>query len=110
MKVSGKVYLLKATGHPWFKVGKSIKSTKRLRWLYTQLPFEVELIHAIDTDNIGAVEDHFKRHFAAKRIRGEWFDLTPGDVETFKGYVCPLPKSARPAAERMAAMMRQLGI
>lgn len=86
MKVSGKVYLLKATGHPWYKVGKSIKSTKRLRWLYTQLPFEVELIHAIDTDNIGAVEDHFKRLFRSKRIRGEWYNLSADEVEIFCNY------------------------
>lgn len=106
----GKVYLLKARGYPWFKVGKSRRFTKRFRWLYTNLSFEVDLLHTIDADNIGAVEDHFKRLFQWKRVRGEWYDLTAEDVEVFKGYRCEAPRPPRPAAERMAAMKRQLQI
>ena len=108
MNTSGKVYLLKARDHPWYKVGKSRRFTRRFRWLYTNLPFEVDLVYTIDTDNISAVEDHFKQLFRAKRIRGEWFDLIAEDVEMFKVYICPTPRPPRPVAERMAAMMRRL--
>lgn len=87
MKQSGKVYLIKARGHNWYKVGKSRKASKRLRWLYTHLPFEVDLIHAIDTDNIDSLESYFKKLFNERRIRGEWFDLRPVDIEKFCGYI-----------------------
>jgi hypothetical protein len=47
------------------------------------LPFEIEIIHALRTSNMGRCEWHFHNHFARKRIKGEWFNLTDEDVTFF---------------------------
>ena len=80
---AGFVYLLKSnTGH--WKIGRATDPNNRLKTFGIQLPFEVEFEHLIPTDNMAEAEQMLHDHFASKRLRGEWFDLSPEDVAYIK--------------------------
>jgi hypothetical protein len=49
------------------------------------LPFEVEYVCLIKTDDMYALEKQLQREYSDKNIKGEWFALSPADVEYIKG-------------------------
>jgi hypothetical protein len=57
---------------------------RRRDQLSIQLPEDLELVHAISTDDAYGIEDYWHRRFAAKNTKGEWFALSREDVEAFK--------------------------
>ncbi len=67
-----------------FKIGKANLVEQRTRQVAVTLPEELELIHAIRTDDAYGIEAYWHSRFGAKRRSGEWFALTPQDVKTFK--------------------------
>jgi hypothetical protein len=77
--LDGVVYLLKAGG--FYKIGKTIAFDRRFAEIKLQLPFKVELVHQIRTNNINLLESHFHRHFRKKRRNGEWFALGKIELE-----------------------------
>lgn len=79
---TGVVYLLKAGPH--YKIGKTNNMSRRLTELKIQLPFPVQLVHKIHTENMSNVERIWHKQFANKRRNGEWFALTDSDVAQFK--------------------------
>lgn len=79
---SGVVYLLKAG--PFYKIGKATDFTKRLRQIKLQLPYPVEVIHRIESNDISATERYWHRKFAHQRSNGEWFILSDAELAEFK--------------------------
>lgn len=80
----GFVYLVQSpTGA--YKIGKAKDPNDRQKTFGIQLPFEVEFIALVPTPNMKQTEDELHRQFADKRVNGEWFNLTPEDVEYIKG-------------------------
>jgi hypothetical protein len=77
----GVVYLLKAG--PYYKIGNSINFEQRLNQIKLQLPYPVERIHQIATDDPKGLEAYWHKRFAARRSNGEWFLLTDEDVGVF---------------------------
>jgi hypothetical protein len=49
-----------------------------------ELPLRLEPIHVITTDDPVGVETYWHRRFAEKRLKNEWFALSPDDVRAFK--------------------------
>lgn len=80
----GWIYLLQAGN--CFKIGKATKLDRRIYQLKIQLPYRVELVHYIRTDDIHQAERHWHTRFESKRLNGEWFELTTNDVQEFKQY------------------------
>lgn len=82
----GYVYLLKSDkGH--YKIGRTVNPESRSKTFGIQLPFDVAFECLIKTENMFGLEVELHARFADKRTTGEWFDLSPEDVEYIKGLV-----------------------
>lgn len=80
----GYVYLLQSqSGH--YKIGLTKNPEHRAKTFGIQLPFEVEFICLIQTEDMPTLETELHTRFADKRVNGEWFNLAPEDVEYIKG-------------------------
>jgi len=88
----GYVYLLKAG--PYYKIGKSKDSDKRVKQIKLQLPYSVERVHEVKTNDMTELESRWHRRFREKRTNGEWFLLAvidvkelalPRDIDRLKG-------------------------
>lgn len=84
-KRDGFVYLLQQVGGTHYKIGYSKNPESRNKTFGIQLPFDVEFICLIKTDDMIALELELHEKFASKRGSGEWFALNPEDVEYIKG-------------------------
>jgi hypothetical protein len=80
----GYVYLLQSPTK-YRKIGKTKNPNNRLKTFSVKLPFEVEYEALIQTNNMSQLEVDLHNLFASKRVNGEWFDLSPEDVEYIKG-------------------------
>jgi Meiotically up-regulated gene 113 len=79
------VYLIEAKGMKRFKIGKTDRLFKQFKAIQSASPINVEIIHVIlsNPESVGSLEKEFHSRFARVRIHGEWFDLSPEDVNTF---------------------------
>lgn len=75
----GYVYFLRGEG--FCKIGKTTQLDQRLKTLVIQLPFKVDLFHAIPTATPTSLEKQFHERFKDKRANGEWFKLEECDYE-----------------------------
>jgi hypothetical protein len=80
----GHVYLLAATTGD-YKIGRSKNPPSRAKQIGVKMPFGVELIHVIHTDDMRKLESELHTRFAEKHVNGEWFSLSPEDVTYIKG-------------------------
>jgi hypothetical protein len=82
----GYVYmgLLKLGREKRYKIGKAVLVERRTDQISIQLPEDLELVHAIRTDDAYGIEDYWHRRFATKNTKGAWFALSRQDVEVFK--------------------------
>jgi hypothetical protein len=79
----GFVYLVK--GHPGeYKIGRTTLVDRRLSELGATSAIEQKLVHEIKTDDPAGVEAYWHKRYQAKRMRGEWFNLTAADVKVFQ--------------------------
>jgi Meiotically up-regulated gene 113 len=78
----GFVYLLRSGRH--YKIGYTLDVGRRRYDLAIQLPEAVEEEHRIRTDDPVGIERYWHERFAARRMNGEWFALTRGDIGAFK--------------------------
>ncbi len=76
---TGFVYLF-SSDHGFYKIGQSVDPEGRLQ-AFSSLPFNVRLIHKTFTQDMDYAETFLHHKFAAKRIKGEWFQLTEADVQ-----------------------------
>lgn len=79
----GYVYIL---GVPdFYKIGKAQSVDSRVKQLRIQLPWAVDVVHTIPCEGYSEAERALHECFADRRANGEWFVLTPGDVEWLTG-------------------------
>ena len=73
---------------PYFKIGISSNVQNRIKRLTaTALPYETSLVCLIKFDTKGPalkLENSLHKRFADKRMNGEWFRLSPDDIEYIK--------------------------
>jgi hypothetical protein len=81
-RIVGYVYLLKSGRR--YKIGKAVAPDRRRHEIGLQLPEKVEPVHSIETDDPSGIEFYWHKRFRAKRLNGEWFDLSRDDVRAFK--------------------------
>lgn len=76
------VYLMKSG--QYHKIGRANSVGRREYELGIQLPEKVTTVHTIKTDDAMGIEAYWHNRFKSKRKNGEWFELTPDDVNAFK--------------------------
>jgi hypothetical protein len=78
----GFVYLLQHD--KVYKIGKSIDITRRYKEIKLQMPYHMDEIHVIETDDPSGIEAYWHNRFRDKRLEGEWFKLSAEDIKIFK--------------------------
>lgn len=63
-----------------FKIGMSSELDDRITKLSIEMPYELKIIHAIETNDSWLTEQLFHKYFKNKRIKGEWFGLEEKDL------------------------------
>jgi hypothetical protein len=69
-------------GH--YKLGLTKNLDNRIKQLSTQPPFDLSLEFSFKVIFATEYEASLHRRYAAKRLRGEWFNLTPDDLTEIK--------------------------
>jgi len=83
VKRPGYVYLIQSPTNA-YKIGRTINPADRIHTFSVKLPFEVEYLAVIPTDDMHQLETNLHARFADQRIDGEWFDLSDEDVAYIK--------------------------
>jgi hypothetical protein len=76
----GYVYFLATKNMFYVKVGRTVNLTSRVKTLAIQLPFEVDLLHAIRTDDPAWLESLIHSEWRSHRANGEWFCFSADEL------------------------------
>ena len=79
----GYVYLLQADNGT-YKIGRTKSPNSRFKQLGILLPYQLETICLIHTQNMSILENQLHARFAKKHVNGEWFKLDKEDIEYIK--------------------------
>jgi hypothetical protein len=63
------------------KIGMSEKPVQRIEKMGIKLPFPLDVVHLIETNDMRAAESALHDRFSTKRIKGEWFKLSEEDIQ-----------------------------
>ncbi len=91
---SGYVYLVKVRSESnLYKIGRSRVPENRLKTFNVKLPFPVDMVALVKTDNMYSLERMLHNRFSDKRTDGEFFYLTTEDVQA----ICALQGNTFPS-------------
>ncbi len=79
----GYVYLMKGANGT-YKIGRSKNPIDRMKMFGVHLPFEIEPVCIIKSEDHVSLEKELHAMFADFRVNGEWFKLADDDVEYIK--------------------------
>ena len=83
----GYVYVVKSlTDRAHYKIGRTRDLQRRAKTFNVKLPFDVELICLIKTEDMYKLESELHGKFYRKRANGEWFNLTETDLNWLKSF------------------------
>lgn len=78
----GYIYLVKAvTPDNHYKIGLSVNPVTRIGSMGVKLPFPIDTLHTFPTSDMAMAEKSLHNKYQSKRVDGEWFALSPEDVE-----------------------------
>lgn len=80
--IGGYVYVIRSP--LGFKIGKTVNLKSRTRLFEVKLPFKISIEHYAWFDDYTYAERNFHIAYHAKRLEGEWFDLSAADLVEIK--------------------------
>jgi len=88
MENPGGVYFvtLEINGKKYCKIGISSNIKKRIKGIEVGLPIDAQIFKVIQVGNMYKAERAFHDHFASKRIKREWFELSDDDYKKIETY------------------------
>jgi hypothetical protein len=86
----GFIYFIEEQNSNTVKIGKTNNLLDRMRTFNVKLPFVWDLIGYYKTDHMSKLESGLHKHFSAKRVNGEWYELTLRDLSDIKKQRLPL--------------------
>jgi hypothetical protein len=87
-----KTYFMKDKRNGFIKIGKSKNPTIREKTLQSEEP-AISIVFVINKD----IETELHRRFKSKRVRGEWFQLSPEDIDSIKNQYAELIMKSKAA-------------
>ncbi len=82
---AGYVYVIRDVSHTGqYKIGRTNHPATRLNQFGVTLPFETKVIAILETNDAPALERELHQYYAARRTRGEWFDLTDRQIQEIR--------------------------
>ena len=89
------------------KIGRAVDVDARVRSIAAFVPFAVQVVHTIRTDNMVRLERGLHRAYesAGKRVNGEWFRLTDDDVDLLRSLGDELVEDATETALEVVALL-----
>jgi hypothetical protein len=75
----GFVYVIRCG--PYFKIGRTVAITPRLKALSIQLPHRLEVVLTAEVYDMVEEERWLHKVFEDRRLNGEWFDLDDGALD-----------------------------
>lgn len=89
MPPKGYVYFMQEKLHGSIKIGFTSSIHERMLNFGIRLPFDIELVHVIYSENATETEQLFHTQYSAKRLNGEWFRIDDEDIHQIK--TCKFP-------------------
>lgn len=80
----GWVYVIPEPVKGTYKIGKAADPDDRIGTFEVKLPFDVTVDHLIRCTDRTALESALHRHFAAERVKGEWFALSEAQLQALR--------------------------
>jgi len=87
------LYVINASGTSRYKIGFTKDLKSRLRSFRTAIPTKVDLIFYVWTTDYVYLEKLLHEDFKEMRVRGEWFELSNGDLDNLKSILQELDKN-----------------
>ena len=85
-KIHGWVYLIKHGHYNQFRIGQTTNLLRRWKENKIELPEEPSHVHSIETVDPEGVEKYWLNRFSSKKMNGDWFNLSPADVQEFRSW------------------------
>ena len=83
----GVVYVIGSEAHPYCKIGVTrVGAKKRLNEFQVGSPFKLHIVKEIHSSHCEQLEEILHEQFESNRIRGEWFQLSPNDINELDEY------------------------
>lgn len=84
----GFVYILQSGDSDYYKIGcTASRPIARVKALQTGSPVELRLYEVFYSDDMASLERDGQRKARRSHVRGEWFRLTPTEVERLAAYL-----------------------
>lgn len=83
----GFVYVVKSlTNNAYYKIGRTRNLHRRTKTFDVKLPFDVEIVCLIKTEDMYKLEGELHGRYVHKRKDGEWFNLSHEDLLWLKSF------------------------
>lgn len=82
-RYAGFVYLVRSEGG-YYKIGRTKNPANRIKTFKVKLPFEIEYVAIIQTNDMYALEKELHKKYKPKKVNGEWFSLNDDDLNYIK--------------------------